>query len=113
MQRYINVTYLSSRNIPIAPRIPPSAKADGPLRRNLWLIGSVLYVYDIAAMNRARIVTTLRWLVPLCLGMAAAGVLLARSVTKPLEAFMSVLRRLAFGDIDTPIPGIGRRDEIG
>ncbi len=78
-----------------------------------WLIGSALYVDDIAAMNRARIVTTLLWLVPLCLGIAAAGVLLARSVTKPLAAFTSALRRLASGEIDTPIPGIGRRDEIG
>ncbi|MGH1574072.1 cache domain-containing protein [Methylobacterium sp. P31] len=78
-----------------------------------WVIGTALFVDDIEAMNRARILTTLLWAIPLALMAVAGGFLFVRSLTKPLAAFTEALRRLARGEIGTAIPGIGRRDEIG
>ncbi|WP_246695119.1 cache domain-containing protein [Methylobacterium sp. P1-11] len=78
-----------------------------------WVISSALYVDDIHAMDRARMVTTLLWLTPLAIGIGVVGFLLARSITRPLSAFTSALRRLAGGEMDVDIPGRGRRDEIG
>jgi methyl-accepting chemotaxis protein len=78
-----------------------------------WLIGSALFVDDVYAMNQARIVTTLLWAVPFALIAVVSGVLFVRSLTRPLAAFTAALRRLASGAMDTAIPGIGRRDEIG
>ena len=78
-----------------------------------WTVNAALYVDDIEAASRSRLVSTLFWLVPLGLGIAAAGFLLVRSITAPLAAFTAALRRLAAGEIATAIPGVGRRDEIG
>ncbi|MEE7461668.1 hypothetical protein MFUR16E_10235 [Methylobacterium fujisawaense] len=78
-----------------------------------WVINSALYVDDIHALDRARMVTTLLWLIPLAIGIGLVGFLLARSITRPLSAFTAALRRLAGGATDVAIPGLGRRDEIG
>ncbi|WP_331289670.1 MULTISPECIES: methyl-accepting chemotaxis protein [Methylobacterium] len=78
-----------------------------------WVINSALYVDDIHAMDRARMVTTLLWLTPLAIGIGLVAGLLARSITRPLSAFTAALRRLASGETDVVIPGRGRRDEIG
>ncbi|WP_091777067.1 cache domain-containing protein [Methylobacterium sp. UNC378MF] len=78
-----------------------------------WVINSALYVDDIHAMDRARMVTTLLWLTPLAIGIGVVGFLLARSITRPLSAFTSALHRLAGGEMGVDIPGRGRRDEIG
>lgn len=78
-----------------------------------WIVSSALYVDDIHAMGRAQMLARLVWLVPLCLAIVAGGILLVRSITKPLAAFTAALRRLAGGDLTFAIPGIGRHDEIG
>ncbi len=46
---------------------------------------------------------------------AASGMLLAvrRGVTRPLARLQSSMERLAGGDVEVGIPGLGRRDEIG
>jgi methyl-accepting chemotaxis protein len=78
-----------------------------------WVVSSALYVDDIQAMGRAQIAATLAWLVPFCLVVVAGGILLVRSITKPLAAFTAALHSLAGGDMTVAIPGIGRHDEIG
>lgn len=78
-----------------------------------WIVSSALYVDDIAAMGRAQVLASLLWLTPLCLVIVACGVVLVRSITKPLAAFTDALRRLAGGDMSVAIPGLGRHDEIG
>ena len=78
-----------------------------------WTINTALFVDDVEAMGRQRMVETLLWLVPLCLIVAVAGILLVRSITKPLSAFTDALRRLAGGEMGVAIPGLRRRDEIG
>ncbi|MGZ2925526.1 HAMP domain-containing protein, partial [Pseudomonas aeruginosa] len=64
-------------------------------------------------MGRAQVLASLLWLTPLCLVIVACGVVLVRSITKPLAAFTDALRRLAGGDMTVAIPGLGRHDEIG
>ncbi|MCJ2084483.1 cache domain-containing protein [Methylobacterium sp. E-005] len=78
-----------------------------------WSINAALYVDDVYAVSRQRMIQSLYWLVPLFLAIAGAGILVARSITRPLSAFTKALRRLAEGEIATAIPGLGRRDEIG
>ncbi|WP_407529103.1 methyl-accepting chemotaxis protein [Methylobacterium oryzisoli] len=52
----------------------------------------------------------------LALALAAAlggGVVLARTVTRPLARMSEAMRRLTQGDLDAPVPATGRRDELG
>ncbi len=78
-----------------------------------WTINTALFVDDVEAAERARLIETLLWLVPLYLVVVVAGILLVRSITKPLSAFTNALRRLAAGEMGVTIPGLRRRDEIG
>ena len=41
------------------------------------------------------------------------GVALTRSFALPLQAMTAVMKRLAARDLSVPIPGVGRRDELG
>ena len=47
------------------------------------------------------------------LGCAAVAFLTTISITRPLAALRAAMERLARGEHDTPIPGLGRGDEIG
>ncbi|MCJ2121749.1 methyl-accepting chemotaxis protein [Methylobacterium sp. J-077] len=78
-----------------------------------WSVNASLYIDDVYEASRQRLIQTLLWLIPLCLGIVAAGILVVRSITTPLGAFTAALRRLAEGEIAIAIPGLGRRDEIG
>ncbi len=52
----------------------------------------------------------------LALGLLIAGVAVlvtGRSIVRPLAAMTEVMKRLAGGDYATPIPAVGRRDEVG
>ncbi|PWC42806.1 HAMP domain-containing methyl-accepting chemotaxis protein [Azospirillum sp. TSO22-1] len=52
----------------------------------------------------------------LALGLLIAGVAVlvtGRSIVRPLAAMTEAMKRLAGGDYATPIPAVGRRDEVG
>jgi methyl-accepting chemotaxis protein len=52
----------------------------------------------------------------LALGLLIAGaavLVTGRSIVRPLAAMTEVMKRLAGGDYATPIPAVGRRDEVG
>ncbi len=78
-----------------------------------WVIGTGLYVDDLDAA-RHRMAWTLA-----ILGAGAAALLggvvwiLGRGVSKPVQALTTATQLLAKGDLDTPIPGQARGDEIG
>ncbi|MBN8294942.1 methyl-accepting chemotaxis protein [Rhodobacter sp. NTK016B] len=59
-------------------------------------------------VNRAAVFIVLCVLISL-----AASYLVARSITKPLNAFAQSMTRVAAEDYESPITGIERRDEIG
>jgi methyl-accepting chemotaxis protein len=46
------------------------------------------------------------------IGAVLAGVL-GRSISKPMVAMCAAMRRLAAGDFEVVLPGLGRRDELG
>jgi methyl-accepting chemotaxis protein len=75
--------------------------------------------YGAAAANdSAHIYATARWLTGGAILLAAviagiAGMTLIHSISSPLAAMTSAMRRLAEHDMAAEIPGIGRRDEIG
>ena len=44
---------------------------------------------------------------------AVLAMLLGRSIARPMIAMCAAMRRLAAGDFDVVLPGLGRRDELG
>ncbi|MBC7582527.1 MAG: HAMP domain-containing protein [Tardiphaga sp.] len=44
---------------------------------------------------------------------AVLAMLLGRSIARPMIAMCAAMRRLASGDFDVVLPGLGRRDELG
>nr|WP_246661615.1 methyl-accepting chemotaxis protein [Tardiphaga sp. vice304] len=44
---------------------------------------------------------------------AVLAMLLGRSIARPMLAMCAAMRRLAAGDFDVVLPGLGRRDELG
>lgn len=44
---------------------------------------------------------------------AVLAVLLGRGISRPMQSMCAAMRRLAGGDFDVVLPGLGRRDEIG
>jgi methyl-accepting chemotaxis protein len=58
------------------------------------------------------------WLMLVALGLAAslavaAGLVLVRSLARPIGAMSAAMDALAGGKLDTAIPAVGRRDEVG
>jgi methyl-accepting chemotaxis protein len=78
-----------------------------------WVVGSGVYTDQIAAaVGRAALALGgLALLVALLVG--GAGWWVGRSVARPVSALAGRMRALADGDHAAPIPGLGRRDEIG
>lgn len=66
------------------------------------------------AAARSALVGSLRWMVVL-MGLALGGAFLWvwQEVALPWENLMNAVRRLAAGDLQAPIPGGGRTDELG
>ena len=44
-----------------------------------------------------------------CLG----SLLIGRGITKPVVGIVGAIKRMAEGDLDLVLPGLGRKDEIG
>ncbi|ACA16821.1 methyl-accepting chemotaxis sensory transducer [Methylobacterium sp. 4-46] len=74
---------------------------------------AIARIEDLSA--RARSEARLAWLtLASMLAIAAAAFWLIRTrVTRPLAAMTASMHRIASGDLDAAIPGVGRRDEIG
>lgn len=65
-----------------------------------------------AQFSRDRLVLSAGLIVALVLG-CAAGFLIARSITNPLQGIIGVMRELTAGNLDTDIHGKDRKDEVG
>ncbi|WP_295846670.1 HAMP domain-containing methyl-accepting chemotaxis protein [Tardiphaga sp.] len=79
---------------------------------------SVEQLYATAEANEAATRSSVRtWiLIAFALGgglVCGLSLLIGRSISKALASMISAMTRLAGGDVETAIPGIGRRDEIG
>ncbi|WP_404337576.1 cache domain-containing protein [Sphingomonas sp. MMS12-HWE2-04] len=78
-----------------------------------WVIGTGTYETDTwsAIWSQAALLCGLAVLG--MLGMGVLGWLLARSVTRPLNALTARMGALQAGDTAAAIPGVGRSDELG
>ncbi|RYC29955.1 HAMP domain-containing protein, partial [Lichenibacterium minor] len=87
--------------------------------RNIGLIDQMSTVIDgksgaLTAQSRTTGTTTLLIMVGAALAMSAAALLMAaRTITGPLGALRDAMGRLTEGRLDTAVPGLGRRDEVG
>ena len=74
-------------------------------------------ISDVSARSRATASSAQAWMLG-AVGVAAAFCLFAgwamiRSISNPITATTAAMRRLADRQMDTEVPGVGRRDEIG
>jgi methyl-accepting chemotaxis protein len=78
-----------------------------------WVIGSGVFVDDVAALVREEILilAALSALVLLVIG--AGTVVVGRGISRPIVALSSAMRRLATGDLSLDFQGFRRGDEIG
>ena len=78
-----------------------------------WVIGTGVYVDDIDTLFYGELLRqSLIVMAILALG-GIICVLLVRSITRPLHELVGRMRSLREGDTETPVPGVGRGDEIG
>ncbi|MBY0298383.1 MAG: HAMP domain-containing protein, partial [Methylobacterium sp.] len=66
-----------------------------------------------AQASERRLVLALAGLAVALAAALGGGVVLARTVTRPLARMSDAMRRLTQGDLDAPVPAAGRRDELG
>ena len=84
---------------------------EGMTSRQRRLLESEAYAMSAAA---DRLMLMQASMLALGLVVAMGAVLLtARSIVRPLSAMTDAMNRLAGGDYATPIPAVGRRDEVG
>ena len=85
-----------------------------------WKLGDVRGVLEVtsvidgelangAALSRSIIV----WAILIGLGLLGIALLVAGSVTRPIEALIGAMQKVAAGNFETVLPGLGRKDEIG
>ena len=100
----------------------PKAGSDVPVRKvgyalmskNWgWMIGTGIYLDDVDAAFRDRALRTGGIVLALTVAAFGLAVWLGRGIGRPVVQLSRTMHRLADGDLDTPVPGTGRRDEIG
>ena len=78
-----------------------------------WVIGTGVYIDDIDEAFRAKVLRIGANVLAVLVLAAMAGVLIARSITRPLDGLVRRMRALAAGDVADPVGGTGRSDEMG
>ena len=85
-----------------------------------WKVGDVRGVLEVtsvidaelangAALSRSIIV----WAILIGLALLGIALLVAGSVTRQIEALIGAMQKVAAGNFETVLPGLGRKDEIG
>jgi len=85
-----------------------------------WKLGDVRGVLEVTSVIDSQLAAGASISNNLIFSAVIIGALLSlvtfigtRSVTRPLSSIVGVMKRLAKGDNDIEVPGLGRRDEIG
>jgi methyl-accepting chemotaxis protein len=76
-----------------------------------WVIGTGVYMDDLAAIARSRMIGTVSVLAAVVVVIVLAGFVLARSVTRPVRAAAAVAGEIAGGKLDNAIDADGA-DEV-
>ncbi|MFD0978802.1 methyl-accepting chemotaxis protein [Tropicimonas aquimaris] len=78
-----------------------------------WIVGTGSYVSDIhTTLSGLRTFSLIAMAVSI-VAMVGVSTLLVRSVTRPLAALIGRMRGLKEGDVETPVPLIDARSEVG
>jgi methyl-accepting chemotaxis protein len=78
-----------------------------------WVIGTGVYVDDLAALAFQTNMTLLGAAALVTLLAAGLAWVISRTITKPVNALTATMGRVADGDFETDIPGVERSDEVG
>ncbi len=78
-----------------------------------WVVGTGIYVDDVQHAFMAQAFTVGGVVVVVIVLMASLSVIIARRIAGPVSAMTGTMRRLADGDLDAPVSGTHRGDEIG
>ncbi|MDN3564920.1 cache domain-containing protein [Paeniroseomonas aquatica] len=78
-----------------------------------WVLGSGIYVDDLRALQHAILLKGSAVALAAALVVALLAWVIARSIVGPLGIATRATVTLAGGDLDTPVPGTDRRDELG
>ncbi len=78
-----------------------------------WLIGSGIYVDDVAAAFRETGIKLGGLGLLIALAAATLALMVSRAIVGPLATMTTVMQRLADGDTGVTVPGTRRGDEIG
>ena len=78
-----------------------------------WVVASGIYVDDLDAAFRDRLIQTSLWLLPVLVLLTIGATLIARGITRPVVQLTGSIAKLANRELDVAIPGVHRRDELG
>jgi len=78
-----------------------------------WMIATGVYIDDIDEAFRAKVVEVSLKAVLITILAVVFGVIIARSITRPLGGLVGRMRDLAAGETATAVEGTSRQDEIG
>jgi len=85
-----------------------------------WKLGDVRGVLEITSVIDAELAhgaalsrSIILWAILIGLGLLGSALLVAGSVTRPIEALIGAMQKVAAGNFETVLPGLGRKDEIG
>jgi signal transduction histidine kinase len=92
--------------------------AESP-RKN-WKLGDVRGVLEVTSVIDSQLGSgavlshyIIGGAIAIGLGLLGIALLVARSVTRPIGALIGAMQRVAAGNFETALPGLGRKDEIG
>jgi methyl-accepting chemotaxis protein len=91
------------------PKLGFAMRAD-PWR---WVVGTGVYIDDLDQAVYGMIREALAWAAGLILLLCGVAFVLARGLVRPIRAMTATMSRLASGELDVNVPGVGRRDEVG
>ena len=100
---------------PRAGQDTPSPKLAyaAPVPEWQWAVGSGVYIDDVDAQFRARVLNVLAMVAAILALLGVSSWWLARGLVKPVRALTGAMTRLAGGDIAAEVPATGRADEVG
>ena len=78
-----------------------------------WVVGTGVYMDDIATLFYSEIRKAGFWLLPLLAMLLVVAMLMTRSISRPLTRITSVMRTLAAGDVSQSVPFTEHADETG
>ena len=78
-----------------------------------WVVATGVYIDDLSAMAAEKRNVFLVFVAAAALALIGIAFALGRSISNPIQKLVSSMRDIAGGNLDVPVEGTTRRDEIG